>query len=205
MKQKKCTYVITETIILALIAVLAFTVLNNEYLFGWAAHNWKFYLFLAGIALLPIIWDKRLLSALITTGIVVGIFAGNYIGSLIKVLNEAKIVEGMRAEQVYRLRHHPGFEIWICAIILFAVIGFIVETIDTRKYPPKRALKAAIGPSLGTVLGGVIIPRLIYPYRYNDTYPPLLIHACQWFLVGYAVSFLVILIFEWAKSKIEGS
>jgi len=68
-----------------------------------------------------------------TIGITTGIFAGNYLGGLIKGYNESKIVEGMRAEEIYRLRHHPGFEIWIGIILLFIVIGIIVQITVTKK------------------------------------------------------------------------
>jgi hypothetical protein len=67
----------------------------------------------------------------------------------------------------------------------------------------KRALKFAIGPSVGITLGGIIIPRIIFPNLYNETYPPILLQACFYFVVGYIVSFLVSLLIEWIKSKAE--
>lgn len=67
----------------------------------------------------------------------------------------------------------------------------------------KRALKFAIGPSVGITLGGIIIPRIIFPNLYNETYPPILFQACFYFVVGYIVSFLVSLLIEWIKSKAE--
>ncbi|WIV12717.1 hypothetical protein [Proteiniborus sp. MB09-C3] len=129
MKRNKYIYAIIEVFILVVIALLAFTVLNTEYLFEWAAHNWNFYLFLGAIALLLLFLNKRFVSAFMTTGIVVGIFVGNYLGRLIKGFNEGKIVEGMKAEEVYRLRHHPGFEIWIGVILLSIVIGIVMQMI----------------------------------------------------------------------------
>ncbi len=33
----------------------------------------------------------------------------------------------MKAEEIYRLRHHPGFEIWIGIILLFIAIGAIMQ------------------------------------------------------------------------------
>lgn len=68
-----------------------------------------------------------------TSGIVIGIFTGNYMGNLIKVFNEAKIVEGMGAEEVWRLRHHPGFKIWIGVILLSIVIGFAKEIVHQKR------------------------------------------------------------------------
>jgi len=126
-------YAMIEAIILAVVALLAFLVLNTEYLFQWAAHNWKFYLVLGVIALLLILLNKQFVSAFMTAGIVIGIFVGNFLGSSIKGLNEGKIVEGMKAEEVYRLHHHPGFEIWIGVILLSIVIGIVMQITLTKK------------------------------------------------------------------------
>ena len=67
----------------------------------------------------------------------------------------------------------------------------------------KRALKFAIGPSVGITLGGIIIPRIMFPNLYNETYPPILLQAGLYFVVGYIVSFLVSLLIEWIKLKAE--
>ncbi|NMR95756.1 hypothetical protein HKB01_00450, partial [Vibrio parahaemolyticus] len=83
MKQKRSVYAIIEIIILAVIALLAFTVLNTENLFGWVAHNWEFYFILVGIVLFLLFLNKQLVSAFMTTGIVVGVFIGNYLGKII--------------------------------------------------------------------------------------------------------------------------
>lgn len=67
----------------------------------------------------------------------------------------------------------------------------------------KGSLKFAIGPSLGIALGGVIIPRLMKPYLYNETYPPILVHATMYLIGGYIVSVLVFMIIGWTKSKLD--
>ncbi|WP_094545548.1 hypothetical protein [Petroclostridium xylanilyticum] len=133
MKQNKYNFVIIEVVVLAVIALLAFTVLNTEYLFKWATHNWKFYLILCAVALLLLFLNKQLVSAFMTIGIATGIFVGNYLGALIKKYNESKIVEGMKAEKVYKLQHHPGFEIWIGVILLSIVIGIVTQIVFTKK------------------------------------------------------------------------
>lgn len=68
----------------------------------------------------------------------------------------------------------------------------------------KRSLKFAIRPSLGVTLGGIIIPRITWPHLYNETYPPILVHAGICFIVVYIVFFLISLIFDWVKSKLHG-
>lgn len=133
MKQNKYIYAIFEFLILALVFLISFTVLNSEYLFGWAAHNWKFYLILCSVSLLFLFLRKRLVSVFMTMGISSGIFVGNYLGALIKSYNESKILDGMKAEEIHRLRHHPGFEIWIGIIILFIVIGAIMQVSVKKK------------------------------------------------------------------------
>lgn len=133
MQQNKYRYLIFEILILGIVLLISFTALNSEYLFGWIAHNWKFYLVLSSIALFLLFMKKRLISVFMTIGITTGIFAGNYIGALIKVYNEHKIIDSMKMEEIYRLRHHPGFEIWIGIILLFIVIGAIIQIAIKKK------------------------------------------------------------------------
>lgn len=68
----------------------------------------------------------------------------------------------------------------------------------------KRALKFAVGPSIGITLGGIIIPRIMFSNLYNETYPPILVQASMYLIVGYIAAFLVYLFIEWVKSKIHG-
>lgn len=133
MQQKKYRYLIFEILILGMVLLISFTVLNSEYLFGWIVYNWKLYLILSSIALFLLFMKKRLVSVFMTIGISHGIFVGNYLGALIKSYNERKIIGSMKIEEIYRLRHHPGFEIWIGIILLFIVIGVIVEIAIKKK------------------------------------------------------------------------
>ena len=118
---------IIETLAFAVIAFFAFTTFNSEYLFGWIADNWVFYLGLIGVSLLLLPFNKKFVSGFMAAGIVIGVFVGNYVGKLFMVFNESKIVESMSAEDIYKLHHHPGFEIWIGTILLLILIGIIVQ------------------------------------------------------------------------------
>jgi len=69
----------------------------------------------------------------------------------------------------------------------------------------KRALKFAIGPSIGVALGGTIIPRLVHPYRYNETYPPLIWHGALALVFSYFVCFLIILLLECLKVRAKNN
>lgn len=106
---------------------LAQTLLNSEYLFEWIAHNWMFYVGLCVIAYLPLLFDKQYVSILMTDGIVVGIFVGNYVGAFIRDINISKITDQSSAEEIYRLQHHPGFEIWMGCIVVGIILGVIVQ------------------------------------------------------------------------------
>ena len=64
----------------------------------------------------------------------------------------------------------------------------------------KKALKNAIGPTVGLVIGNVLF-RLTNSHLFNETWPPIFIQFLLYLVVGYAVSFAVILFIEWVKSK----
>ncbi|BCJ94459.1 hypothetical protein acsn021_20280 [Anaerocolumna cellulosilytica] len=134
MKQNKIIWVVLEVIVLAIILLLGFTVLNTEYLFAWLAHNWAFYMLLGFIALSFLLLNKQYVSLCMTAGIITGIFIGNYLGRFIKGVNVSKIVEDMNTEEIYRLRHNPGFEIWIGIILIFIVIGSIIQITISKKH-----------------------------------------------------------------------
>lgn len=133
MKHNKYIYWVIEVLILSAVFLLAYTIFSDEYLFGWATHNWKFYLILSIIPLLLLFFKKQLVSVFMSTGIVVGLFIGNYLGYLIRKLNMAKVVEGMTSQEIARLNHDPGFSIWIVIILLSIIIGVIVQTIILKR------------------------------------------------------------------------
>ncbi|NBG87877.1 hypothetical protein [Isachenkonia alkalipeptolytica] len=129
MKRNKAMYGMARILVLALTFLLVSTVLNSEYLFQWVAHNRMFYLVLCVIPFVLFLLNKILLSRFITVGIVAGIFIGNYFGGWIKTYNESRIVDNMSAEEIARLQHHPGFEIWMGAVLFTAVIGMIIHRV----------------------------------------------------------------------------
>ena len=67
----------------------------------------------------------------------------------------------------------------------------------------KQSLKFAIWPSLGVMVGGVIIPRFTRPQLYNETYPTIFIQVAIYLGVGYIVCFLTYLFCEWIKVKVR--
>lgn len=121
-----------EILLLGAVELLALTVLNGEYLFGWAAHNWSFYLILSAIPILLTLFNKTKAGIIIATGITGGIFVGNYLGNYIKEANTRKIIEGMTGEELHRISQHPGFVIWMIILIVSLLIGSVVQMIITK-------------------------------------------------------------------------
>ncbi len=133
MKHNKYIYVVIEVLIFSAVFLLAYTVFNNEYLFGWAIHNWKFYLILSIIPLLLLFFKKQLVSVCMSIGVIVGLFIGNYLGDLIRKFNMSRITEGMTNQEIARLHLNHGFSIWIVIILLSIIIGVIVQTIISKR------------------------------------------------------------------------
>lgn len=65
----------------------------------------------------------------------------------------------------------------------------------------KKALKSAIGVSIGVTAGSVVLPRILFSERYNNTYPPILEQTLLYLAVSYGVCFFVYLLIEWIKTK----
>ena len=60
-----------------------------------------------------------------------GILIGQFFGDCIKYKNILKITAEMSLEQKYSLYHHPCVEYWIVTIIIFTVVGILV---NKRRY-----------------------------------------------------------------------
>ncbi len=64
----------------------------------------------------------------------------------------------------------------------------------------KRALRFAIGPSVGVVVGSLAY-RVMNPHLYNETWPSFAAQSVLYLLVSYAVCFLVGLLVAWINSR----
>ncbi|WP_296971353.1 MULTISPECIES: hypothetical protein [Tepidanaerobacter] len=67
----------------------------------------------------------------------------------------------------------------------------------------KTSIEICYRTKLRNNFGSVIIPRIIFPHLYNETYPPILLQAGLNFVVIYIVSSLVSLLIEWIKSRAQ--
>lgn len=124
--QKK--YFITIIIFVALY-LLSKTVLSKLYLFQWTATHHYLYVWIFSIVLLY--YKKPIVSFSITFGNLFGILIGQFLGDYIRYKNILKITAEMSSEQKYSLNHHPGVEYWIVTIIIFTVVGILV---NKRRY-----------------------------------------------------------------------
>lgn len=114
--------------LLVLTILAAYTILNSEYLFGWLAHRWyrPFFFVFAPFVILAMT-GKRKLQTLWALGSVTGLFLGNYLGEFVRQRNIAKITADTGAEQIHRLYHHPGVEIWLGTLVVFMLIGVALK------------------------------------------------------------------------------
>jgi len=105
---------------------------------------------------------------------------------------------GFSAKASYRVAGADGLAVdWNCScfrgIVFFETRGDGVI---------KRALKFAIGPSVGIVIGNLLF-RITNPNLYDETWPPIFMQALLYLVVSYAIVFLVGLLIEWIKSKVK--
>lgn len=122
-----------ESIIFFMLYYLSSKALADEYLFEWLAFNYKFYLILVFIPILLAILNKEIISILMTFGITTGVFVGNYLGGYLKKLNIAKITDSMSPGEIYMLRSHKGFYIWMAIILFSLVLGVFIEINNQRR------------------------------------------------------------------------
>jgi hypothetical protein len=67
----------------------------------------------------------------------------------------------------------------------------------------KRALKNAIGASVGVVIGSIVF-RMTHPQLYNETWPNIFAQVVLYLAVGFAACFLVTLLIEVVRLKLNG-
>jgi len=109
--------------------------------------------------------------------------------------------------QTFALAKHMGFCLFCNALQLYQMarrrLPILSGSVEAGKEHKmlKRALKFAIGPGIGIAVGGTLF-RITNQHLYNETWPPILIQAILYLLVGYVECFVVIMLIEWIKSKL---
>lgn len=133
LKINRSIQVYIELIVFSFVFLLAATIFKDEYLFGWAIHNWTFFLILCLVPLFLVLINKRLISTFMSIGIVGGLFIGNYLGDYLRAINIAKITPEISNQEIAKLHLDPGFFIWIAIIIGFAIVSVLAELLTRRK------------------------------------------------------------------------
>jgi len=125
MTLKKFKLLISQLAFFGALYFVSMTIFKDIYLFEWTARNRYLYIWVL-IAILTI-FGKKYTALSLTVGNLIGIIAGQLSGDYIKNENIKKITETMEAHEVYRLHTHYGFYIWVLTLVIFLVIGVVVQ------------------------------------------------------------------------------
>lgn len=108
----------------------------DVYLLEWQARHWYCGLWI--VTGVIAIFDVKL-SSFISYSNVIAIGLGQILGDAIQKYNISSITPDMNGAQRARLYLHPGFLIWICALILFVAVFLAVKRY--RKKTQHRQLR----------------------------------------------------------------
>ena len=97
----------------------------REYLFVWTADNRYWYTWI--LPFVFIFLGKYIISYSITFGSIAGTFAGQYLGDYIQKIRMEKITLYSTAEERWHLSLHYGVAIWLAVILIFLVLGILLE------------------------------------------------------------------------------
>ena len=97
----------------------------QEYLFLWTADNKYWYTWV--LPYVCIFLKKYILSYCITFGSIVGIFIGQYLGDYIRKIRMERITLYSTVEERWHLSLHHGVLIWLAVILIFIIIGVLLE------------------------------------------------------------------------------
>lgn len=117
------------------IYILSRTIFLNIYVLRWTAHNYYLYIWMPVIILS--LCERTIISLFITIGNIIGNILGQLLGDLMQYINMQKITDTMTEEQKYMLMSHKGVYIWMLMIIIFMILGVIVNLINKRERSKK--------------------------------------------------------------------
>lgn len=114
------------------INLLMFTILRHlsytkytSYCFNWTAEN--NYLYIWVLVLFLVFFKKYVIAYSLSIGNLLGVIAGQHLGDYIITINLSKITSYTSNEEAYHLNYHYGIFIWSIIVIVFFIIGIIVQ------------------------------------------------------------------------------
>ncbi len=66
----------------------------------------------------------------------------------------------------------------------------------------KQAAKTAAAIGVGVALGSAVLPRMLSPHLYDESFPPIWAQAAIHFAVVFAVCLLLNLLIQFVKKKL---
>lgn len=127
---KQLLIAILQFLSFAVLYIISMTVLKEIYLFEWTARH--LYIFLWVFVLILTFNRKYLISIAIAIGNIVGIIAGQFLGDYIRDERIRSISNNMTNEEIYKLQHHPGVEIWVATIFIFVILATLFKFLYKR-------------------------------------------------------------------------
>lgn len=124
---RKFKVVMFELSIMAFMFMIMATLLSKLYLFEWFVHNYWLYLMIAITSVILVLLNKKLISVFVSIGSIVGIFIGQLLGDLLRSMAMRKITTFTVAEKVQHLSEHNGFSIFVIIVILFIIVGSVLQ------------------------------------------------------------------------------
>lgn len=120
-----------QLLLTAILFLISKTLLQDLYLYKWTAEH--LYLFVIPAILVATYLGKFKLSYTVCLWNISLVILGQILGDFIRNKNMDKISDITPAEEVYRLSHHYGFDIWFFGLILITLVAIILQVKKERK------------------------------------------------------------------------
>ncbi|MBD5384164.1 MAG: hypothetical protein HDR72_04090 [Ruminococcaceae bacterium] len=129
--KNKLIALIAAAAVFGVLYLISQTVLNEVYLFEWTARNLYCYVWVA-VAVL-IVLDKLKAAYAVTTGNLLGVIIGQYLGDFIKAQRVNLITPETTPDMAHELSMHYGAGIWAITVIVCAAAGITAQVIAGKR------------------------------------------------------------------------
>lgn len=103
----------------------------DVYLLSWTYEN--SYLYIWVIALLLLVFKKKIVAYAITLGNIAGLIGGHVLDKIIMPIRMAEITEDMSVGEVYMRSEPNGAFYWMGIVLVFIVVGSVITWVKGRK------------------------------------------------------------------------